>query len=102
MVQSSLSLLPSLIFGGLDEVVVIAINDGNVGVTDLCNENGESKSDSYITNKNNSNAGSWVDIDEKEVIPRNNDVIAAKGVIKTEAIIEVEEQDEDSNLPGKL
>eukprot|EP00957_Ditylum_brightwellii_P040368 3055069-Ditylum_brightwellii.AAC.1 len=82
---SSLSLLP-LISGKLDEVAVAAVNDGNVRVTDLHKENDESKSGGYITNKGDSNTGSGVDIDKKEVVFRNNYVIAVKSVIKTNAI----------------
>eukprot|EP00957_Ditylum_brightwellii_P001918 147205-Ditylum_brightwellii.AAC.1 len=90
----------SMVSGGSDEVVVVAVNNGKV--TDLHRENGESQSGGYVTNKSDSNTGSGVDIDEKEFVSGNDAVIAAEGVIGTEAIVEVEERDEDSNLAGKL
>mmetsp|Transcript_28094 Transcript_28094/g.41794 ORF Transcript_28094/g.41794 Transcript_28094/m.41794 type:complete len:633 (-) Transcript_28094:552-2450(-) len=86
----------SMVSGGSDEVVVVAVNNGKV--TDLHRENGESQSGGYVTNKSDSNTGSGVDIDEKEFVSGNDAVIAAEGVIGTEAIVEVEERDEDSNL----
>eukprot|EP00957_Ditylum_brightwellii_P112966 8614224-Ditylum_brightwellii.AAC.1 len=97
-VHSSSSLLLSLIFARSDKVVMVTVNNGNEGVTNLRNDNDKSISVGYINNKSDSNTGNGVDTNEKELISRNNDVIAAKGVIETEAIVEVEEQDEDSNL----